>query len=163
MNNQLNMYGFILPKYKITKPVRLIELDNLKIIVYKDGKIKTCFHNNIRKNGRIMNTKGRLLKPSLDKYGYYRITLSNNGKRKSYYVHRLVARAYLKKYSDKLQVNHKNGIKTDNRIENLEMVTLQENIKHSIETGLKPKLKRDKYGRFSGKEVMQNEEPVKYV
>ena len=154
MDNQISIFDELYPKYKITKPIRLIELDNLEIIVYKDGKIETCFHNNIRKNGRIMNRKGKILKPGIDKYGYYRITLSYNGKRKSYYVHRLVARAYLKDYDETLQVNHKNGIKTNNRIENLEMVTLQENIKHSIKTGLKPKLKRDKFGRFSGKEVM---------
>lgn len=152
--NQTTIFDMMYPKYKITKPIRLIELNNLEIIVHKDGKIETCFHNNIRKNGRIMNTKGRILKAGIDKDGYYRITLSNNGKRKSYYVHRLVARAYLKDYDENLQVNHKNGIKTDNRIENLEMVTLQENIKHSIITGLKPKLKRDKLGRFCGKEVM---------
>ena len=150
----LSIFDVMYPRYKITKPIRLIELDNLEIIVHKEGKIETCFHNNIRKNGRIMNTKGRILKAGIDKYGYYRITLSYKGKRKSYYVHRLVARAYLKDYDENLQVNHKNGIKTDNRIENLEMVTLQENIRHSIITGLKPKMKRDKFGRFCGKEVM---------
>ena len=130
------------------------ELDNLKIEISNIGDIFTTKKNNIRSNGRKDNRKGRKLKPGLDKYGYYRITLSNNGKRKSYYVHRLVARAYLKDYDEKLQVNHKNGIKTDNRVENLEMMTLQENIKHSILTGLKPKLKRDRLGRFCGKEVM---------
>lgn len=136
------------------KIIKLIELNNLEIIVHKTGKIETCFHNKIRCNGRKLNRKGKILKPAIDKYGYFRITLSNNDKRKSYYVHRLVAKAYLKKYNDNLQVNHINGNKKDNRVENLEMVTLQENIKHSIKTGLKPKLKRDKNGRFCGKEMM---------
>ena len=154
MENQTTIFDILYPKYKITKPIRLIELDNLEVIVHNDGNIETCFHNNIRKNGRIMNTKGRILKAGYDKDGYLRVVLTNKGKRKTYCVHRLVARAYLKDYDDKLQVNHINGIKDDNRVENLEMVTLQENIKHSILTGLKPKLKRDNLGRFCGKEVM---------
>lgn len=154
MNNTMSIFDYLYPKYKITKPIRLIELDNLEIIVTDKGDIFTTNKNKIRSNGRKDNRKGKLLKPATDKDGYLRITLTNNGKRKSYCVHRLVAKAFLDNYDNKLQVNHINGIKNDNRIENLEMVTLQQNIKHSIETGLKPKLKRDKNGRFTGKEVM---------
>ena len=152
--NQTTIFDVLYPKYKITKPIRLIELDNLEIIVCDNGDIFTTNKNKIRSNGRKDNRKGRKLKPATDKDGYLRITLTNNGKRKSYHVHRLVTRAFLDNYDNKLQVNHISGIKNDNRIENLEMVTLQQNIKHSIETGLKPKMKRDKYGRFAGKEVM---------
>ena len=152
--NQTTIFDVLYPTYKITKPIRLIELDNLEIIVSNYGDIYTTHKNKIRSNGRKDNRKGRKLKPATDKDGYLRITLTNNGKRKSYHVHRLVAKTFLDNYDNKLQVNHKNGIKNDNRVENLEMVTLQQNIKHSIETGLKPKLKRDKYGRFSGKEVV---------
>lgn len=47
-------------------------------------------------------------------------------------VHRLVAMFYLDDYSEDLQVNHKNGIKTDNRVENLEMVTNQQNVLHAF-------------------------------
>ena len=154
MDNQTTIFEMLYPTYKIKKPIRLIELDNLEIIVSNYGDIYTTHKSKIRSNGRKDNRKGRLLKPEKDKDGYLRIILTNNGKRKSYCVHRLVARTYLKDYNEKLQVNHKNGIKNDNRVENLEMVTLQQNIKHSIETGLKPKLKRDKYGRFCGKEVV---------
>lgn len=152
--NQTTIFDVLYPKCKITKPIRLIELDNLEIIVCDNGDIFTINKNKIRRNGRKDNRKGRKLKPATDKDGYLRITLTNNGKRKSYHVHRLVTGAFLDNYDNKLQVNHINGIKSDNRIENLEMVTLQQNIKHSIETGLKPKMKRDKYGRFAGKEVM---------
>ena len=151
---QTTIFDVLYPKYKIAKPIRLIELDNLEIIVTNDGDIFTTNKNKIRSNGRLDNRKGKKLKPGIDKDGYLRITLTNNGKRKSYCVHRLVARAYLKDYNEQLQVNHKNGKKTDNRVDNLEMVTLQENIKHSIKIGLKPKLIRDKFGRFCGKEVM---------
>ena len=155
---QDSIFDLMYEKYKITKPIRLIELyNNLKIIIDEDGGIYTLDWETIRNNGRPLNTKGRKLKPGIDKYGYYRVTFSIYSKRKSYYVHRLVAMAFLDSYSDSLQVNHKDGNKLNNHYTNLEMVTLQENIRHSILTGLKPKLARDKLGRFSGREVMPNE------
>lgn len=75
-------------------------------------------------------------KPSLDNKGYLRVRLpypqakSNDG-RYSFKVHRLTAMFHLNTYSEQLQVNHKNGIKTDNRVENLEMVTNRENVLHA--------------------------------
>lgn len=132
---------------------KLLLLKEIDLFVWVDenGYIETLPKTKIRKNGRIDNRNGKFIKPAIDKYGYFRATFSNNGKRKSYYVHRLVAMAYLPLYDDSLQVNHKDGNKLNNNRFNLEMVTLQENIKHSIETGLKPKMERDKYGRFKGK------------
>lgn len=65
--------------------------------------------------------KARVFCPSLSKH---------IDKRKPMFLHRIIARKYLPNYSDKLQVNHINGNKTDNRIENLEMVTNQQNAIH---------------------------------
>ena len=75
----------------------------------------------------------KTLKPATDKDGYLRVTLVKDGTNKCHYVHRLVARTFIEDNSIK-QVNHKNGIKNDNRVDNLEWVTCQENIKHCINT-----------------------------
>lgn len=98
--------------------------------------IDKWFH--ITKDGRVISRPdGKVLTATKDRKGYLRVRLAcgkfstaKDG-RKGFRIHRLVARKYLTDYSEELQVNHKNGIKTDNRVENLEMVTCGENVAHS--------------------------------
>ena len=63
--------------------------------------------------------------------------LSKNGKNNHFTEHRLVAIAFIDNPENKATVNHINGIKTDNRVENLEWNTNNENHQHAINTGLK--------------------------
>jgi hypothetical protein len=69
---------------------------------------------------------GRLLKPATDKYGYLYYVLSVNSRRKTVKAHRLVASAFITNPENKPTVNHKNGIRYDNRVENLEWATHKE-------------------------------------
>ena len=76
-----------------------------------------------------------------DKDGYSLINLTREGLRKTYRLHRIVAKAFIPGYNE--HVNHINGIKSDNRVENLEWCTNQENIKHAINTGLTSRIGTD--------------------
>ena len=71
---------------------------------------------NVRSNRKV-------LAKILDKYGYHTVTLHNEDGPKICKVHRLVAKAFLPNYSDNLQVNHKDEVKTNNQVSNLEMCT----------------------------------------
>lgn len=84
--------------------------------------------------GQIKNVRtGRILQQFLrSNDGYLQVSLWNNGKGKSFPVHRLVALNFLPVVNDKYYVNHKNGIKTDNRVENLEWCAPSENNYHAV-------------------------------
>ena len=69
--------------------------------------------------------KSKVLLPAKDKKGYERVGLTKNGKTAK--VHRLVAQTFISNPFNKPEVNHINGVKDDNRVENLEWVTSKEN------------------------------------
>lgn len=100
--------------------------------------------NNI---GQIRGPSGKILKGGKNTRGYIYVILSKNNKQVNRVIHRLIANAFLENPENKCDVNHLNGIKTDNRLINLEWATRSENIQHAYDTGLaqgKPTLK----GRF---------------
>lgn len=103
--------------------------------------------------GRLKSTyKGaeRILIGGYDKNGYLLYGLMRNKKLKSYKAHRLVAKNFIENPFLKPQVNHINGIKSDNRVENLEWVNQSENTLHSYYT-LNRKKSRAFTGRFGDK------------
>lgn len=82
-------------------------------------------------------SSNKMLAIQHDKRGYPRVSISKNGELKSFRIHRLVAAAFLNNPENKRTVNHKNGVKTDNSVENLEYASDSENVSHAYKTGLK--------------------------
>lgn len=80
---------------------------------------------------------GVLLKPGKNTSGYLFVILYKNINKKCITIHRLVMLSFKKNISNKLEINHINGVKYDNRIENLEWCTSSENQLHAYKIGLK--------------------------
>ena len=88
--------------------------------------------------GNIKNVKtGRVLKLCLNPRGYYSYTFYKKGIRKTFRIHRLVALYFIDNPNNLPYVNHIDGNKTNNRVENLEWCTAKQNDEHARRTGLK--------------------------
>lgn len=83
----------------------------------------------------------------LTRKGYARVYMrrESTNKREDVYVHRIIATLFIDNPNNLKTVNHKNCIRTDNRVENLEWMSLEDNLKYAMDVGC---LGRDKYGRF---------------
>ncbi len=94
----------------------------------------------ISDNGEVKNNKtGKILKQQMCNE-YKKVNLSlGHGKMKRFSVHRLVAIAFIPNKENKEYVNHKDGVRYNNCVDNLEWVTVSENAKHAVDTGLRGK------------------------
>jgi len=91
---------------------------------------RTCYF--VTTWGRAFSIRGKELTPQTGKRGYKTLRTTQ----KNLPVHRLVAKAFIPNPDNKPYINHKDGIKTNNTIKNLEWCTAKENYTHAIETGL---------------------------
>lgn len=96
------------------------------------------FPYEVSSHGRIRNTRtGHVLKnQKRNLFWYDTVDLWFNGIGNRFYVHRLVATAFLERPFESTEVNHKDGDKTNNSVGNLEWVTKEMNMRHAYETGL---------------------------
>lgn len=116
----------------ITSYEGLYEVSNLGRVRSLDRDIDSA------RWGTVQFRRGRVLCPGLDSQGYPQIQLCRNGRIVPVSVHRLVAIAFLGAPKEgRIQVNHKYGIKTDNRATELEWVTPKENTSHAFQVGLR--------------------------
>jgi hypothetical protein len=95
------------------------------------GRVKRVPHE-MRTPTTTFICKEKIIPPVLSKGGYFRVSLSKNGYSKHYFVHRLVMKAFVG--DSILTVNHRNEIKTDNRLENLEYMSLSDNVRYGSGT-----------------------------
>lgn len=112
-----------------------------RIEIYKQCEFVPDFSDYlVNKIGEVYSTKGKVipckLKPKIDKYGYQIVSLTKNKKRKYIGVHRLVAITYLPNIDNLSEVNHKDGNKSNNEVNNLEWCTTKYNINHSFDNEL---------------------------
>lgn len=110
-----------------------------------EGYYKVSNEGEVRSVDRYVNTrwdiktlqKGSLMNLRRDKDGYLIVTLRREGKAKTFRVSRLVASAFIPNPSNLQYVNHLDGVRDNNHVDNLEWCTQSHNIKHSYNIGLK--------------------------
>jgi hypothetical protein len=97
-------------------------------------KVTVCANYSVSNYGQVRNDKRNTILSPRDLRGYKRVSLWYNKKANDQRIHRLVAQAFIPNPENKAEVNHKNGIRNDNRVSNLEWCTAEENVKHKVKT-----------------------------
>lgn len=134
------------------------KLDYWKDIGGYEGLYMISFCGLVRSLDRICKnrsggiSRGRILKPGVNKRGYLRVGLSKNGKPKIQKVHRLVGINHIPNPYNYPEINHLNGVKDCNCVPNLEWTTSSKNTRHAFGIGLQVPVKGEQHGRSKLKE-----------
>ncbi len=99
--------------------------------ITNSGLVKRLYKNNV---------KSKIISTRINNCGYIEVRLSKNSKSTTKFLHSLLAQTFIPNVNNRLEVNHINGIKTDNHLTNLEWVTHSENVMHAYRTGLLKKV-----------------------
>jgi len=119
------------------QPALPLELETWRPVVGWEGLYEVSDQGNVRSARREHNTwPGRLLRPAVNHGGYLHVGLYRDGQQNGCRVHRLVALAFLGPCPPGHEVNHRFGIKTDNRATELEWATKSANTRHAYAGGL---------------------------
>lgn len=102
------------------------------------GNIKSLNYRNTKKE--------KILKGGINPSGYIIVGLHINNKRKSITAHKVIATTFIENPNNLSEINHLNGIKTDNSVNNLQWCTHKENMRHAYDTGLKCGKKGEEHG-----------------
>ena len=105
--------------------------------ISNNGRVKSIARKTPSKNNILISRKELILKGYVCNKGYHIVCLYDvNKKMKAFRVHRLVGQVFIENTYNKKQINHKDGNKLNNNVNNLEWCTNQENINHAIKNGL---------------------------
>lgn len=114
------------------------------------GRVRSVKRTVLYKDGRKFNYKGVLLKVMKDPRGYSQVGFNKNGIKSTHRIHRLVAENFIPNHSIDKEVNHIDGVKENNTLDNLEWVTSSENTRKGYELGLFEKSRKTASERWKG-------------
>ncbi len=120
------------------------------------GQVKSLDRTITKGNNFTQKCKGKILSKWINGRGYANTVLWKDGTQKTFRIHRLVCIMFLENPLDKEQVNHKDGNKLNNCVDNLEWCTNLENIRHAYKTGLKT----GNLGTINGSSKLTEEEVI---
>jgi hypothetical protein len=133
-----------------------------KDVVGYEGKYK------VSNKARIWSNLSKRYLKQIEYIGYMSVILYFNSKNRTEKVHRLMAKAFIPNPENKPQVNHLNGIKNDNRLENFEWVTNSENQLHALRIGLykNPFGEKNNWAKIKEKDaiaIINDKRPAKVI
>jgi len=125
------------------------------------GNVKSLARQMAFDDGRIYNFKDKILKPGLSKNGYLTVSLKKDKKGKTFYIHQLVTKHFIKNINEYKFINHKDENKLNNNVNNLEWCTQKYNNSYGTAKERTAKTQSKKVGRFLNSELLETYESMK--